>query len=223
MSAATLTFSPAMFHAAIVKRTKTVTRRHNSAELTRAQVANLITNGTKTAAVLPNGITVDIGKPAHLPGEVKPAATSWAVHSDWDDQKPSDIEPDNTGGIWFNDGTRKPRWAGKTRPARFFPGQIYALAPQIRILDARPEWLHDITQADVLNEGLTQITKDEGRTWKYGLADRDGFPGTDDFGWPWSLWSTDPREAYFRLWDTLHGPGHAFTNPLVWRYHFEPL
>jgi hypothetical protein len=127
------------------------------------------------------------------------------------------------GGIWFNDGTHKPSWAGKTRLARFFPGSLYSLAPQIHILDARPEWLHDITQADVLAEGLRQITKDNGRTWKYGLADTDGLPGNDNFGWFWDEWCTDAREAYFKLWDTLHGPGHAATTPLVWRYEFEPV
>ncbi len=228
MSAPTLTFSPAMFHAAVVKRIKTVTRRHIDTELLRDQVQTLISNAENVLhAVLDNGMMFSLGKPAHLPGEIKPAVTAWAAERDWDGCKPSEITGD-IGGIWFNDGTPKPSWAGKTRPARFFPSRLYSLAPQVRILDARPEWLHNITEADALLEGITQITKDapergDDTVWKYGIADSDGLPGADNFGWRWNEWQRTARDAYFKLWDTLHGPGHAATNPLVWRYQFTPL
>lgn len=246
MSAPTLTFSPAMFHAAHVAKIKTVTRRYLSGggsisidynKLFKDLCLEKTTVRGKDrfraiATLLRTGHTIDLGPPAHRPGEIKPMVTSWAASTDWDDIKPSDIERDIvegeiasqiSGGIWFNDGSKKPTWAGKTHPGRFLPKALYSLAPQVRILSARPEPLLDITEADATAEGITTITKDNGRTWKYGLADRDGLPGTDDIGWPWSQWKLTARDAYFALWDSLHPDHPAATNPIVWRYEFEPV
>jgi hypothetical protein len=47
--------------------------------------------------------------------------------------------------------------------------------------------------------GLTCLSKDGGRTFKWGMADRDGWPGTDDIGWPWYRWEVDPAKAIDRL------------------------
>lgn len=232
MSAPTLTFSPAMFHAAYVARIKSVTRRFlagsnlvNINKLIkdlRVETSTVRGKQRLRAVVthLRSGVTVDLRPPAHLPGETKPMVTSWAVHSDWDDDKPSQLEADviqgeiaaqYSGGIWFNDGSKKPCWAGKLRPARFLPKFLYHLAPQVRIESARPEALHYMTEADALAEGIYKVRHDAN-----GL----------DVGFTWSPVENSFNtavEAYFHLWNTIHPDHPAHTNPIVWRYEFTVL
>jgi len=64
----------------------------------------------------------------------------------------------------------------------------------------------DISREDAIAEGLACITKDGGRTWKYGIPDSDGLPGTDDHGWPWQEWEIDPVAAFKKLWCKINGP-----------------
>lgn len=89
------------------------------------------------------------------------------------------------------------------------------------VTDVRVERLQDIGEADAQSEGLQTLSKD-GRTWKWGIPDRDGLPGTDDCGWPWADWQTDPRAAYARLWNVINGPGAWEANPWVAAYTFAP-
>lgn len=85
------------------------------------------------------------------------------------------------------------------------------------------ERLQDISKADALAEGLSKCTKDDGRTWKYGIPDRDGLPGTDDVGWPWREWQVDPVQAFYKLWDSIYATkGYGWAeNPWVWGCEFE--
>lgn len=87
----------------------------------------------------------------------------------------------------------------------------------------RLERLQDISEEDAKGEGLTALTKDGGRTIKYGIADRDGWPGNDDDGWSWEEWSVDPRVAYRRLWQFINGPGSWDAKPWVWVINFPFL
>ncbi len=81
----------------------------------------------------------------------------------------------------------------------------------------RPEPLLQISEADARAEGLTALSKD-GALVKYGIPDIDGLPGTDDDGWPWTDWRTDPCAAYFHLWNQLNGKNAHLQNPRVWVY-----
>lgn len=72
------------------------------------------------------------------------------------------------------------------------------------ITEVRAQRLQDISAADAIAEGLSKITKDDGRTWKYGISDADGLPGNDDHGWHWKDWHTDPIQAYRRLWNSIN-------------------
>lgn len=86
-----------------------------------------------------------------------------------------------------------------------------------------PERLLDISEADAKAEGLACVTKD-GTTYKYGIPDRDGWPGTDDDGWPWREWEVDPRKAYWRAWDKIHGKTcPSASNPWVWAWSSRRL
>lgn len=211
MPSPTLTFSPAMFHAAIVAKNKTVTRRHIQGVhhdcVSNPRLETAVIRGVQRyrgIATLPSGINVDYGAPSHFPGETKPAVTSWAVNASLDDIRPTELVGHGLE-VWFNDGTPKPTWAGKTRPGRFLPRTLYDFAPKIRIVSTQPEWLHDITDADALAEGIQAIGP------KFGVPNADG---------DYHHQSSSARGSYFLLWDSLHGPGHAATNPLVWRTEF---
>lgn len=93
----------------------------------------------------------------------------------------------------------------------------------LEITDIRVERLQDISEEDAVAEGLTAITKDNGRTVKYGIPDRDGLPGTDNTGWPWTRWTIDPRIAYMRLWEDINGLGSWNINPFVWCLTFREV
>ncbi len=76
----------------------------------------------------------------------------------------------------------------------------------VTILSCEPMRVSEVTEEDCLAVGLKKITKDNGRTWKYGIADRDGLPGTDNTGWAWEEWKVDYKEA-FKIWWRKRHPG----------------
>lgn len=93
----------------------------------------------------------------------------------------------------------------------------------LEVTDIWVERLQDISEDDAKAEGLAAITKDDGRTWKYGIPDKDGYPGTDDNGWPWHKWSTDPKESFFRLWAQINGEESLRQDPWLWVISFRVL
>lgn len=85
----------------------------------------------------------------------------------------------------------------------------------------RIERLQDISEEDAISEGISKITKDNGRIWKYGIPDSDGLPGNDNYGWSWQEWGPDPKEVFKRLWDSINGKKHPWaSNPWVWIIEF---
>lgn len=94
----------------------------------------------------------------------------------------------------------------------------------LEVTDIRAERLQDISAEDVRAEGLHCLTKDGGHTWKYGIPDRDGLPGTDDYGWEWNEWDQDPRRAFARGWDRINGKRSPWDrNDWVWVHTFRRL
>lgn len=213
----------------MVAKNKTVTRRHIDS-LKPTTIQQFFIHSGHHHARLHGGTVIDL-KPAHHPGEIKPAVTSWRVNGSIDHLKPTELDPDTvmeTGGIhWEHVGgiDDKGRWnttrfshEGKLRPARFFPSKLYHLAPQIRILDARPEWLHDITVTDAIAEGMAAadgLLPDEDLAVHH--AHEELFP-QERLSQP-SL----PIARYAVLWDTLYPKTPWHTNPLAWRYAFTAL
>lgn len=92
---------------------------------------------------------------------------------------------------------------------------------KLLITHVSPEKLEEITEADILKEGIIKISKDNGRTWKYGLPDKDGLPGGCDIGWPWHEYTNTPQEAFIKLWEQVHGIGTYNAQTWVWKYEFE--
>lgn len=79
----------------------------------------------------------------------------------------------------------------------------------------------NISREDAIAEGLACISKDGGRTYKYGIPDRDGLPGNDDHGWPWKEWEVDPIEAFKKLWCKINGA--ETWNSWMWVNSFDVL
>jgi hypothetical protein len=90
----------------------------------------------------------------------------------------------------------------------------------LEITGVRVERLNSINENDAMAEGLAEISKD-GRTYKYGIPDRDGYPGTDDCGWPWHEWERYPISAYCKLWSSIYGEESWQANPWVWAIEFK--
>ncbi len=144
----------------------------------------------------------------------------------------SDGNPPNCGNRHYGpDGLRNGSFAAPDpyavwlrRPSIHMPRWASRLT--LAVSDVRVELLRDISEDDAEAEGLAHISKDGGFTWKFGIPDRDGEPGSDDDGWDWSRWCLDPRRAFAELWDSINGakPGRAWDdNPWVVAITFTPI
>lgn len=140
------------------------------------------------------------------------AREGWACHWATNDQKPSDIDPDLWTVRYLADNALRPAARDGSlaeieqcklgRPSIFMPRWASRLT--LTVTDKQIQPLQDISEADARAEGLTALSKDGGRLFKFGIPDCDRLPGNDDNGWAWQHWNTDPVRAYARLWDTLH-------------------
>ena len=143
-------------------------------------------------------------------GEMKTRWTRDKVEYLADTPKPEKrfLTPDMYGSPFMDSrpSIHMPRWASRLT---------------LEITDVRVERVQDISEKDARHEGLAHTTKDGGTTWKWGIPDSDGLPGNDDSGWPWSEWETCAREAFARLWESIHGPGSWETNNWVWVIEFR--
>jgi len=106
----------------------------------------------------------------------------------------------------------------RSRPSIHMPR--WASRITLEITGVRVERLQDISEIDAKAEGLAEITKD-GSLFKFGISDRDGYPGTDDRGWPWHEWERSPISAYSKLWQSIYGADSWQANPWVWVIEFK--
>jgi hypothetical protein len=195
MSSPSLTFTPAMF-AASRAGLKDTTRRLIRRDCFRSEDGRVKFLGDGELAC------------PHKPGEIKPMVTPWAVPSIFDTLKPTALAAVLTPKfIWFDDGTEKPAWAGKSRPGRFLTKSLYPLAPQVEILTVHAELLLDITEESALREGIEEIGNG-----KYGVPNRAG---------DYEHQHVDATGSYCRLWDHINadrdnGKFAAVHNPPVW-------
>lgn len=83
--------------------------------------------------------------------------------------------------------------------------------------------LNDIKNEDCEQEGFWKISKD-GEMFKYGLPDRDGYPGIDNIGWPWKKWCNTPLGAFKKHWNDCNKYIYKFSdNPWVEVIEYEFL
>ncbi len=146
------------------------------------------------------------------------------VRETWAPEAPGLLSDGLTGRFMYradaSDFTDPPK-DGRWRPSIHMPREVSRLT--LEITGVRVQRLHDITNADARAEGLSVASKDNGTTWKYGIADRDGLPGNDDDGWHWASWFTNPIHAYAALWETINGVGSWDANPWLWAINFRRL
>lgn len=110
----------------------------------------------------------------------------------------------------------------KWKPSIFMPR--WASRITLEITDVRVERVKDISPHNALAEGIRQISKDAGLTWKYGISDNDGYPGHDNHGWPWKDFRRSPVEAFKKLWDSINGKKYPWeSNPWVWVIEFKRI
>lgn len=114
-------------------------------------------------------------------------------------------------------------WAGSPitwRPSIFMPR--WASRINLEITGVWVERLQDISADDATAEGLSCLSKDGGRLFKYGIPDRDGEPGEDDQGWHWHRWRQSPIDAYQALWDSINAKRAPWSsNPWAWVMEFK--
>lgn len=223
-----LTFSPIMFAAAQSGR-KDVTRRvclHYTDDFEKLRLPEHITAAiehTDTGIIYRDrrGNAHVTPFPYGPPGTILPMATTWRVAGYWGTasgndegyRKPCELDPaavKEAGGIYWEDvgfvksdgtlDTQRFSFEGRSRPARFLPASLYALAPQVQIVSTRAEALHDITEEDAQREGASPFGR-------HSHMHRDGFE---------------------RLWDSINAKRNNgqyvwAKNPIVWRIEFKPL
>ena len=188
----------------------------------------------------PNEGCMPIGVGYGKPGDTLWVREGWRAPEKYDDRPPRDI-PERGCTVFYEAGgssanlegrgwthcwdwpaRKMPHWAGKYRLPMFMPR--WASRITLRITDVRIERLQEINSADAIAEGLTKLSKDNGRTWKYGIPDRDGLPGDDDDGWHWHDWNVDPVEAYHTLWNRINLKRALWaSNPFVWVVTFKRI
>lgn len=114
-------------------------------------------------------------------------------------------------GDWDNDT--------KWKPSIHMPKNACRL--RLAVTDIRVERLDEISAEDAIAEGFAKVTKDGGRTWKYGIPEKDGYPGPA--GWVWQEWEVDPVKAYKKLWESINGEESWNGNPWVWVVEFSKV
>lgn len=154
-------------------------------------------------------------------GERRCLLTTWAVRKEYDSLKPQNLALMFVAGSFWHAGMGpKPDGAGKSRPGMFLPNHLRHLMPVLKVTSVRAERLMSITPDSARREGLSVYSKDRALD-KYGIADYDGQPGTDDLGWPWAKWEADPVAAYRTLWEKINGAGSWEKNPWCWVIGFR--
>lgn len=113
-------------------------------------------------------------------------------------------------------------WKGFWKPSIHMPKTAARIF--LEVTGVRCERIADISEFDVISEGITQVTKDNGRTWKYGLPDMDGLPaGGCGFGWEWSEFELQPAAAFHKLIASINGPEVIEQNAWFWVYDFKVI
>lgn len=117
---------------------------------------------------------------------------------------------------WVRNGER--RKGSEWKPSIHIPRWASRLT--LEITNIRVENLQAISNEDAEAEGFTCMTKDGCVTYKFGIPDYDGMPGTENSGWEWKDWQIEARQAYKKLWESINGSESWDANPWVWVIEF---
>jgi len=85
----------------------------------------------------------------------------------------------------------------------------------LKVTNVRVERLLDISEADAIAEGITEVDQSNWFTKWYPLyKDYSPHPGSFPSG-------LQPKHSYITLWDSINGAGSHKENPWVWVIEFE--
>jgi hypothetical protein len=139
---------------------------------------------------------------------------NYAVGVEWDDEKPSEIDPLCGGAdIWYMADGPKPAMYGKTRPSIFMPR--WASRITLEVTGVRVGRVQDISEEDVLSEGTEQVAWESKDYREYTCMWRDCA----------SAIRTRRRTEFRRIWDSINAKrGYGWdTNPWVFVYEFRRI
>jgi len=166
-------------------------------------------SGAEHAFVLTNGTTnynYHFVKPRYNVGDLLWVKESYCHGIEWDDCKPSEVDPLCGGNdIWyFADGERPTEGWGKKRSSRFMPKWV--ARTWLEVVSVRPERVQDISPEECYAEGIeSQFSKD--------YINRENIPVMPLI------------KRFIRLWDSINAKrGYPWeSNPFVWRIEFKEL
>lgn len=215
MNSPTYRFTPVMFRAVTVDRTKTKTRRVITPEppdhwtpgpcgfynpTVQDHEGNQFGGPSVFGAA---DAYFGVAAPYGPPGTIKPVVTTWAVAKAFDCYAPRVITESMLkcavySVIWWDDGSPKPDWAGKSRPAMFFPKHLYNLAPQSRCVAVKAERVQDISEEDAIAEGMVSRPS---QRWEGKMVYRDysAVEEGDEIEW-----FQRSRDSFRTLWDSIN-------------------
>jgi hypothetical protein len=111
------------------------------------------------------------------------------------------------------------KFRGKWVPSIFMEKPACRTFLQIESIRVERLWAMKVSEVHL--EGIAETTKDGGRTYKWGLADRDGLPGVT---MPWSKWMPTAINVFMVLWDQINGKKQPWANnPWVWVVGFKVI
>jgi hypothetical protein len=137
-------------------------------------------------------------------GDVYYARETYRFGKGYDGVKPSMVQRENAR-VWYEADDYESAAVGQVRVSIHMPRWASRLVLEVQ--EVRLERLQAITEADAIAEGL--------------MPGRDEAEGM--WGLPESGWYTDPRRAYFALWQYINGEGSAVADPWVHVIRYNPI
>lgn len=164
--------------------------------------------------------------PYGVPGDRLWGREAWRTLSKYDSLPPRDVP--TTAPIWYEADGKAPPEFGRYRHGRFMVRWMARIVREVTSVAV--ERLSSISELDALREGI-EIANDVIVGCYYAnvhhevVETRFFIPGLDDEGseTPSPVEGEDPmpgfdtaQDAFFRLWEILHGPGSCEADPWLW-------
>ena len=103
-------------------------------------------------------------------------------------------------------------WKMRWTPSIHMPR--WASRINLEITGVRIERLNDISEADAIAEGITELPLQKGEPGAWWTANVEAGP---------SLHGRTPVDAFRKLWESINGAGSWDANPYVWVVEFKRI